>query len=177
LNGLSSIVHSNRPLPRTDSCDGLEALTPREWMTSSERHQANTKSQMGVRTSVPMRRTGGNARHRWTRVHRLHSSRLLVFSASSAFGSSSAAFVTSSHLLRIVSIRLVSSSCPHRLGIRLVSSSSPHRLHSVRLLIFSASSALVSSLHLLLPRWGVGSIAGNADLPLKSGLEWSGVPD
>jgi hypothetical protein len=66
LNGLSSIVHSNRPLPRTDSSDGLEALTPREWVTSSERHQANTKSQVGVWTSARMRRTGGNARHRWT---------------------------------------------------------------------------------------------------------------
>jgi hypothetical protein len=107
-------------LSRTDSCDGLEALTSQEWMTSSEWHQADTKSRVGVRTSAGMKRTGENRRHRWTWVHRLHSSRLLIFSASAAFGSSP-------HLLLI--------SC-----IRLVSSSSPHRLHSAGLLIFSASA-------------------------------------
>jgi hypothetical protein len=112
---------------RTDSCDELDALIPQEWMTSSERHQANTKSASGHadigwneahrrewKASLNLRASAGLESISCMRPfsssspHRLHSAHLLIFSASAAFGSSP-------HRLRIGCIRLVSSSSLHQL--------------------------------------------------------------
>jgi hypothetical protein len=83
-------------LSRTDSCDGLEALTPQEWMTSSEWHQAKTKSASG-REDIG-----------WNEAHWQEWKVSLDLRASAAFG-------FSPHRLRIGCSRLISSSSPHQL--------------------------------------------------------------